>query len=190
MPFFSRYHTPTSAFPSDVFRFLDELGQVAAPTTSSGGNKHAFSPNFDIHETDSAYILEGELPGLDDKSKLTIEFTDDNTLLIRGKIEKSFKKSLPDTESKPIEAAEKDEKKKDTQVAKQADDSQKQVSKQHECQQVRYWVSERTVGEFQRSFQFPGGIDIDNVKANLEHGLLKIVVPKKEVVKGRRVEIA
>ncbi|KAH8146754.1 uncharacterized protein LAJ45_09128 [Morchella importuna] len=190
MPFFSRYHTPTSAFPSDVFRFLDELHQVAAPTTSSGPNKRAFSPNFDIHETDCAYILEGELPGLEDKSKLNIEFTDDNTLLISGRIEKSVTRSSPDTESKPIEGGEAGEKKKDTQVAKQTDDSQKQVSKHTEGPQLRYWVSERTVGEFQRSFQFPGGIDIDNVKANLEHGLLKIVVPKKEVVKGRKVEIS
>ncbi|KAI5838157.1 HSP20-like chaperone [Morchella snyderi] len=184
MPFFSRYHTPTSAFPSDVFRLLDELNQVSTPTTSSDGNKRAFAPNFDIHETDSAYVLEGELPGLDDKSKLNIEFTDDKTLLIRGKIEKSVTRSSPDTE------AADGEKKKDSQVAKQTDDSQKQVSKQSEGQQLRYWVSERTVGEFQRSFSFPGGIDIDNVKANLEHGLLKIVVPKKEVVKGRKVEIS
>ncbi|KAH0606408.1 uncharacterized protein H6S33_004069 [Morchella sextelata] len=186
MPFFSRYHTPTSAFPSDVFRFLDELNQAVAPTTSSSVNKRAFSPNFDVHETDSAYILEGELPGLDDKSKLNIEFTDDNTLHISGRIEKSVTRTSD--ESKPTEAGE-GEKNKDKQVAKQADDSQKQLSKQSEGQQLRYWVSERTVGEFQRSFSFPGGVDIDNVKASLENGLLKIVVPKKEVVKGRKVAI-
>ncbi|KAL7267578.1 hypothetical protein RUND412_009832 [Rhizina undulata] len=53
---------------------------------------------------------------------------------------------------------------------------------------TKYWVSERTVGEFQRSFSFPGSIDIDAVKASLEHGILKIAVPKKEQAKGRKIE--
>lgn len=196
MSFFSRLHTPTSAFPSDIFRVLDELNQFSSSTAGpSTGNRRAFSPNFDIHETDSAFVLEGELPGLEDKSKINIEFTDDNTLLVRGKVEKSITRTSPNTESKAAEskAAEKstptaEDNNIETQVAQRPNDSQKAVGKPADG--YRYWVSERSVGEFQRSFSFPGTVDIEAVKASLEHGILKIVVPKKEVIKGRKIEIA
>ncbi|KAL8730456.1 MAG: hypothetical protein Q9166_004094 [cf. Caloplaca sp. 2 TL-2023] len=44
--------------------------------------------------------------------------------------------------------------------------------------QSRYWVSERSVGEFQRTFSFPGKVDQEAVKASLKNGILSIVVPK------------
>ncbi|KAI4133439.1 MAG: hypothetical protein LQ338_000175 [Usnochroma carphineum] len=42
----------------------------------------------------------------------------------------------------------------------------------------KYWVSERTVGEFQRTFSFPGKVDQEAVKASLKDGILSIIVPK------------
>lgn len=42
----------------------------------------------------------------------------------------------------------------------------------------KYWVSERSVGEFQRTFSFPGKVDQEAVKASLKDGILSIVVPK------------
>lgn len=42
----------------------------------------------------------------------------------------------------------------------------------------KYWVSERSVGEFQRTFSFPGKVDQDAVKASLKNGILSIIVPK------------
>lgn len=190
MSFLSRFHNPTSAFPSDTFRLLDELNRVSSLMDAPrGGNKRAFSPNFDIHETDSAYVLEGEFPGLGDKSKINIEFTDDNTLLVRGKIEKSVHKTLPDSEPRAFEgpAPEGADTNTEVQVVKRIEDSQKSMAKP--AGGYRCWVSERTVGEFQRSFSLPGAVDIDGVKASLENGLLKIVVPKREVVKGKKIEI-
>lgn len=53
----------------------------------------------------------------------------------------------------------------------------------------KYWVSERSVGEFSRSFSFPGPVDIDRVKASLEHGILKVIVPKREKKQGRRIQV-
>lgn len=177
---------PASA-PSDVFRLLDELNQLSSSAdTPRGGNRRAFTPNFDIHETDSAFVLEGELPGLDDKSKINIEFTNNNTLLVRGKIEKSIHKTLPGPESKTLEGSTPEAVDTNTEVQR-ADDSQKTVAKPAEG--FKYWVSERSIGEFQRSFSFPGVVDIDAVKANLENGLLKIVVPKKEIIMGKKIEI-
>lgn len=180
---------PASA-PSDVFRLLDELSQLSSSAdTPRGGSRRAFTPNFDIHETDSAFVLEGELPGLDDKSKVNIEFTNNNTLLVRGKIEKSVHKTLPGPESKTLEDSTPEvlDTNTEARAVQRADDSQKTVAKLAEG--YKYWVSERSIGEFQRSFSFPGVVDIDAVKASLENGLLKIVVPKKEIIMGKKIEI-
>jgi len=45
---------------------------------------------------------------------------------------------------------------------------------------TKYWVSERPIGVFERRFNFQGLIDQDNVNATLEHGLLTVVVPKRQ----------
>ncbi|KAL8773143.1 MAG: hypothetical protein Q9209_001819 [Squamulea sp. 1 TL-2023] len=42
----------------------------------------------------------------------------------------------------------------------------------------KFWVSERSVGEFQRTFSFPGKVNQEAVKASLKNGILSIVVPK------------
>lgn len=42
----------------------------------------------------------------------------------------------------------------------------------------KYWVSERSVGEFRRTFSFPGKVDQEAVKASLKNGILSVVVPK------------
>ena len=42
----------------------------------------------------------------------------------------------------------------------------------------KYWVSERSVGQFERRFSFPGRVDQDAVKASLTDGILSVIVPK------------
>ena len=42
----------------------------------------------------------------------------------------------------------------------------------------RYWVHERSVGSFERRFNFAGRVDQDAVKASLKDGILSVVVPK------------
>jgi HSP20 family protein len=55
--------------------------------------------------------------------------------------------------------------------------------------QAKYWVSERTVGQFHRSFSFPIRVDHEAVKASLKNGILSIVVPKAKAVQPRRIPI-
>lgn len=40
-------------------------------------------------------------------------------------------------------------------------------------------LSERRLGDFERSFTFPTEVDSDHMEASLANGLLRIVVPKK-----------
>jgi HSP20 family protein len=51
-----------------------------------------------------------------------------------------------------------------------------------------YWISERSIGEFQRSFSFPTSVDVDRVNAGLENGILKVTVPKMEQKGGKRLQ--
>ncbi len=53
----------------------------------------------------------------------------------------------------------------------------------------KYWVSERSVGEFERRFSFPGRVELENVKASLKNGILSVVVPKAVAQQSRRINI-
>lgn len=127
-------------------------------------------PATDIHETDDSYELQAELPGYD-KKDIKIEVGDDGrTLVVSGNVEKVH-------EEKP-EVPKKDTKespKKDSQeLTKKSSDNQ--VAKHNKAPQ--WWVNERVVGSFTRSFSFPTTINSDNIKASYDNGVLKVVVPK------------
>jgi len=137
-------------------------------------NPQTFQPSFDVHETKDAYVLDGELPGLDDKSKLDLSFVDDHTLIVKGRIEKSY--SFGDgTENKDTIDESKKSISTPTAVQKKEEGSQEVAPNPNQ----RYWIRERTFGEFQRTFNFPQNVDHDAVKASLKNGILSIVVPKK-----------
>jgi HSP20 family protein len=48
---------------------------------------------------------------------------------------------------------------------------------------------ERSYGSFARSFQLPTNVDADKAHAQLVDGVLTLRLPKKEVVKGRKIEV-
>lgn len=153
-----------------------------------------FRPKFDVKETKDRYELHGELPGLEQKN-VNIEWSDSNTLTISGKTEtyreegtkpKQLKASVeeaPDNEGDKGSGGDKG--KHSTEVATtgkagdvvKADDGPK------------YWLSERSVGEFRRNFSFPARVDQDAVKASLKNGILSIVVPKAKGGARKKVEI-
>jgi len=101
--------------------------------------------------------------------------------LVRGKIERSVKR-FSDDQGKIQSVEEGGAEKKAVEGTENKEGEKKE-------ERPKYWVSERTVGEFSRSFSFPGTIDVDAVQANLEHGILKVVVPKKEKPASRRIEL-
>lgn len=53
----------------------------------------------------------------------------------------------------------------------------------------KYWISERSVGEFERRFSFPRRVDQDAVRASLKNGILSVVVPKIVGREGRRIVV-
>ena len=52
----------------------------------------------------------------------------------------------------------------------------------------KYWVSERSVGQFERRFSFPGQVNQEAVKASLVNGILSVIVPKS-IRKEKKITI-
>jgi HSP20 family protein len=48
---------------------------------------------------------------------------------------------------------------------------------------------ERIYGEFQRTFELPGGFDASNVEATLRDGVLRVRLPKREESKPKRIKL-
>jgi len=48
---------------------------------------------------------------------------------------------------------------------------------------------ERSTGRFLRRFTLPESVDAENVKASGKHGVLEIVIPKREAAKPRKIAV-
>jgi HSP20 family protein len=48
---------------------------------------------------------------------------------------------------------------------------------------------ERMYGEFQRTFELPGGFDANKVEATLRDGVLRVRLPKREESKPRQIKL-
>lgn len=53
----------------------------------------------------------------------------------------------------------------------------------------RWHLRERRFGAFQRSLSLPTPVDPDKARAQFEHGVLTLVVPKSEQAKPRQIKI-
>jgi len=184
-----------------LFRLIDDYDRASRTLTrDSLSQLRSFQPKFDVKELKDSYELQGELPGIDQKD-VSIEWTDGNTLTISGRTEHRFEKGTPPQGQ--IEEAQDDEGTKGGQheyqkpsVEDEGQSSQAvttteksgEVAKPAE-EQVKYWVSERSVGEFHRSFSFPTRVDHDAVKASMKNGILSIVVPKAKAQQPKKVNI-
>jgi HSP20 family molecular chaperone IbpA len=157
-----------SSFPgagdfAPLFRLLDDYDVHRSgrkqPTARS------FSPSFDVRESDDSYHLDGELPGLERKD-IEIEFADPQTLTVKGHSKREYHYGPEMAQGNEVERA--DQKSEPTH---------------------RFWASERSVGEFQRTFSFPVSVDQENVKASLKNGILSILVPKASTSVAKRITI-
>ncbi|OAA34484.1 heat shock protein 30 [Metarhizium rileyi] len=183
--------SPSSFTP--LFRLLDDFDTYAR---QSGNNQNGqrsvmatWQPKFDLRETSDTYELYGELPGMN-KDTVHIEFTEPQTMTVRGKAERTYSsgthgaRRIEDVSEKPAHKATVED--ENTATSETAVDK---AQKQPEQPKYKYWLTERSVGEFSRSFNFPTAVDHDSVSASFRDGILAISVPKAKKPKSRRVAI-
>lgn len=196
------FYTSEPSF-TPLFRLLDQFDAHYGDSSSPlGSSLKSFQPKFDVTETPTAYELHGELPGIDQKD-VEIEFTDLHTLTIRGRTERHYERGTrpgasiegPATTGRITDAGENSHK-ATVEDEKAENETSTEVTKHQEKKDVqpasqnKIWVSERTVGEFNRSFNFPGNVDQDGVQASMKNGILSVVVPKATKHKGRKIQIS
>lgn len=171
------------------FRFLEDFDSF---------NRHApvhvdqclrsFTPKFDMMEMENSFELYGELPGID-KKNMTIDFTEPQTIVIKGSIQRHYEADTPPS------GTVSDQSKSHDDTVKEAEEGGKEKEKQSVQKEARkenttkYWVSERSPGKFSRSFTFPIPINQEAVSASLKDGILKISVPKAEKPASHRIVI-
>ncbi|KHN95367.1 heat shock protein 30 [Metarhizium album ARSEF 1941] len=221
MAFFPRafYNQDRSFTP--LFRLLDDYDTYSRqqnPKSNRQGLTRQWQPKFDVRETADAYELHGELPGVD-KDHVKIEFSESQTLLIRGTAKRSctagtppsrqvedtvMSGGLPDAEEhkNARKATVEDEEDEEWSNASQsrpgtpttttatAEVGKKPGAEREKvADKAKYWLTERSVGEFSRSFNFPNRVDQDGVTASFKDGILSIVVPKAKKHESRRIAI-
>lgn len=152
--------------PSSLLQqFNDEinrmfLGETDAVPAVAAGN---WRPAIDIHETDQAYLIEAEVPGI---APADIEITLRNGVLTMSGERVYHHDSAEVGESKGLA------------------DGESPRSRREPARLV-----ERRYGRFARRFTLPDTADEESIEARAENGVLKVTVPKKAQTQPRRIEV-
>jgi HSP20 family molecular chaperone IbpA len=222
MAFFPRNFYNTSSNDTSftpLFRLLDDFDTYSRQGNCGSQGRRSgithWQPKFDVRETGEAYELHGELPGMS-KENVHIEFTEAQTMLVRGKVERSYTAGTPPngavegTASPAAAITEGEPRRKNSTGSHQATVEDEAESQSHEsgfegvvatkrpeeneqpkkpADKAKYWLTERSVGEFSRSFNFPSRVDQETVTASFKDGILSVVVPKAKKHETRRIAV-
>jgi len=204
--------TTTSFTP--LFRLLDDFENYSRDAGAPTGNhrsRHSartFNPKFDVKEVENAYELHGELPGVEQKD-IEIEFSDPQTIVIKGRSERSYtsgtppaaleggqqaqaiaEKSHADSEEHAHQPTVEDD---DASTTKDTPGTSVATTNNHteapQEPQAKFWISERSIGSFARSFNFPARVEQEQVHASLKDGVLSVIVPKAKKYESRKIAI-
>jgi HSP20 family protein len=136
--------SPIREFEDIYDRMAHLLSAVGDPTFTQGMPETSWVPAADITETDDAYLVEVELPGVD-RADIDVS-VDGNDVIVSGELRQ----------------------------------------KEH----GRFLRRSRRVGRFELRATLPGDIDPDGVAAELEDGVLVLMVPKARSGGPRHVQIS
>ncbi|KAK3379042.1 HSP20-like chaperone [Lasiosphaeria ovina] len=222
---------PLSQLLSDLDIYAQ---QVQRPLRLRRPAQHVapFQPRFAVRETETAYELYARLPGVE-RDNLEIDLTEEQTLVVRGRVEHTPAESKPEpaaaaAAAPAVEAPEPQSPTKHYQATVEdgADDNEdddyvsvsapasstsvptptqtpksepatpatpapaKQPAPAQQQQQSESQPRERVfIGEFARTFTFPGRVDADGLSAGFNNGVLKVTVPKEKEHQVRRIVV-
>ncbi len=66
---------------------------------------------------------------------------------------------------------------------------EKKQTREEKDEESSWHLTERRYGHFSRSFVLPRDVDADRIEAEFEDGVLKVIVPKSERARRRRISI-
>lgn len=158
--------------------------------TSSAGS--TWAPATDIRETLRFYHIEIETPGTTDKESLLIQWLSPHTLLVQGEVKRPANIGLLDgAQGKRVWEGEEDGWATETGHGKKepVDGGPIQRTPSRETVEAELLtdtiptvlLSERKVGPWRRTFTLPDDVEMKELKARLEGGLLRIDLPKRSI---------
>lgn len=228
--FFPRTIYNTEASFTPLFRLLDEFDTYSRQSQPASGKQQQqnqqqqqhfrkagpvchWQPKFDVRETADAYELHGELPGLN-KNDVSVEFTEPQTLVVRGKVERTYTTGTsPNNNQQAVEGAAEEAAPAPSHKATVSDEDDASIQEENGSEvasepsntvarnnnnnttvaastdKAKYWLTERSIGEFARSFSFPSRVDQNGVTAGFQDGILSITVPKARKHEPVRISI-
>lgn len=175
----------TIADPRLTLRSLVHTIEDPYYSHSHPDHHNSFSPRFDIRESDSAFFLEGEFPGIARKEDIVIEKLGNRTLLVkttncRFNVDEEWNThelaAHADAEAQQQRPTASNLANSGSHDGEGGRENSRKAKEERNGFQVR--LDERRIGHLQRSFTFPSAVNIDALKARLRHGLLVMMVPK------------
>ncbi|KAL2857713.1 HSP20-like chaperone [Aspergillus pseudoustus] len=194
-----------------LFQLLDDydLHQSTRRPTKKSTPVKTFTPKFDVYELKDRYYLDGELPGVG-QSNIEIEFSDPQTLVIKGRSERNYhqqhiskEEELPDADDRSETSSVKSHQPTVEDWDEMSDAPaehtpastpretvvEKETPKQTLEPIYKFWATERSIGEFHRTFTFSTRVDQDSVKASLTNGILSVVLPKEPTPQLKKIRV-
>ncbi|KAL5332888.1 HSP20-like chaperone [Aspergillus crustosus] len=200
MAFYPRY---CSSDFTPLFQLLDDFDthQGTRRPSNKVSTVKTFAPKFDIYELNDRYYLDGELPGVE-QTNIEIEFTDPQTLVIKGRSERNYHKEqqhdaddASDTSSiKSLQPTVEDwdemtDATPSAELSPVNTPKVNPVAKKRPEPAYNFWATERSIGEFRRTFNFPTRVDQESVKASLNNGILSVVLPKEPAPQLKKIRV-
>ncbi|KAG7419951.1 30 kDa heat shock protein [Fusarium oxysporum f. sp. rapae] len=108
------------------------------------------------------------------KKEVRVEFSEPQTLVIRGKSERTYTSRNPPASFVEGPSMHEDMKGDGDEHNKSQSQQPERGDKHNE---KKYWLAERSVGEFSRAFSFPSHVDQDSVSASFQDDIMSIIVP-------------
>ncbi|KAI9737117.1 MAG: hypothetical protein M1834_000708 [Cirrosporium novae-zelandiae] len=193
--YFDDLHRPRPNHPSRPRSF-------STSSTQRPPRRLRLAPDIDVRETAEAYYFDIELPGVRDQTLVKIEWTSSRTFIVEGEIERpelgsdGWERPEGEEKSEPLgtdadgsSSSETTKSEKQNQPKEQGNpedhDPRKETKKdmpnvKKPQLSSRLLLGERKIGVYHRTLSFPIDVDSTRLKAELEAGLLRIVVPKRK----------
>lgn len=175
----------------DVFERDPFFARMGSLLNAEIAKFQSYTPRVQIFEDPKAYRIEAEVPGFR-KEELSIEFPKPHLIRIAGKrhasgpvmaeVEKAQGDFIPHQSTDLIEARNKastetTENVESTTADSEVADSESKAVKASEAEVVETEKSEEIT--FSDQWSLPEDVDIDAVKAKLDHGILEVILPKR-----------
>ena len=155
-----------------------QAGQAPRPEPGCWSG-HAPFPAVNFHETDEAFSVEAEIPGVD-ASHVDVSVSGDE-LVIKGS--RPAHDSQPKASDAPCSTGE-----GCCQAPASHADASAAESVRHEGKVV-WHLRERGTGSFERRLTLPVAVDAERVEARLVDGVLTVTCPKLAACQPRKVPV-